>query len=137
MESGIYIVILNNSNPISVNAHDPRIAERCIRVNRAKCRVGKVKDLEARKKNYFTTFGEANVNFRILVRLANIDIAEKAIKAKLIHFRVRGTTGRPNEWLENIQADEVIGVVLQTLKDLERMGRITIQESPLRIFESD
>lgn len=79
------------------------------------------------KENYFTTFGEANVNFRILARLANIEVAETAIKAKLIHFRIRGTTGRPNEWLENIQAEEVIGVVLQTLKDLERMGRITIQ----------
>ena len=126
MESGIYLVTLNNSNPISVNAHDPRTADRCIRVNQSNCKIGKAKNLEARKKNYFKTFGEANVNFRILARLANIEVAEKAIKANLKNFRIRGNTGMPNEWLENILPEEVIKIVVQTLKDLEKRGHISI-----------
>ena len=53
MESGVYIVSLNNTSPISVNAHDPRIAHKCIKVDRTNCRIGKAKILEAREKNYF------------------------------------------------------------------------------------
>jgi hypothetical protein len=126
MESGIYLVTLNNSNPISVNAHDPRIADRCIRVNQSNCKIGKAKNLEARKKNYFKTFGEANVNFRILARLANIEVAEYSIKSNLKNFRIRGNTGMPNEWLENIRPEEVIKIVVQTLKDMESRGKITV-----------
>ena len=126
MESGIYIVTLNNKSPISVNAHDPRIADRCIRVNQLNCKIGKAKNLEARKKNYFKTFGGTNVNFRVLAKIEDIDIAEEAIKANLKNFRIRGNTGMPNEWLENIQPEDVIRIVMQTLKGLESRGHITI-----------
>ena len=126
MESGIYIVTLNHSYPISVNAHDPRIADRCIRVTQLNCKIGKAKNLKAREKNYFKTFGEANVNFQTLVKLADIDVAEKAIKANLKNFRIRGNTGMPNEWLENIRPEDVIRIVVQTLKGLESRRLIAI-----------
>ena len=66
MESGVYIVSLNNTSPISVNAHDARIAHKCIKVDMTNCKIGKAKNLEAREKNYFKTFKEDNVNFRVL-----------------------------------------------------------------------
>ena len=72
MNSGIYLVTLNNEFPISVNAHDPRISEKCIKVNKSNCKIGKAKNLESREKNYFTTFGMQNVNFRVLARLENL-----------------------------------------------------------------
>ncbi|MDA8150929.1 MAG: GIY-YIG nuclease family protein [Nitrospiraceae bacterium] len=126
MKSGIYLVTLNNEDPISVNAHDPRIADRCIRVNHLNCKIGKAKNLERRKKNYFKTFGEENVNFRILVRLLKIEEAEYSIKSNLKKYRIKGNTGRPNEWLENILPEDVIRTVIQTLKVLEKEGRISI-----------
>jgi hypothetical protein len=39
MTSGLYIVTLRNDEPISVNANDPRIADKAIKVTRANCRV--------------------------------------------------------------------------------------------------
>ena len=37
--SGLYIVTLRNDEPISVNANDPRIADKAIKVTRANCRL--------------------------------------------------------------------------------------------------
>ena len=130
MESGIYLVTLNNAIPISVNAHDPRIAHKCIKVDKKNCKIGKAKNLEARKKNYFKTFKEHNVNFSVLARLglADIEIAEKAILTELNQFRIRGSTGRANEWLQNICPDDAIKIVVQILKELESKGHITIHD---------
>jgi hypothetical protein len=50
-------VALNNEEAISVNANDPRIAARCIRVNKRHCKLGKARDLSARRRNYEKVFG--------------------------------------------------------------------------------
>ena len=63
LDSGLYIVTLNNTRPISVNANDPRIADQAIKVTNANCKFGKAQSLKAREKNYFGVFGEHNVNF--------------------------------------------------------------------------
>lgn len=126
MDPGLYFVTLNNENPISVNAHDPRRADSCIRVNHLNCKIGKTKDLETRGKDYFKTFGEENVNFMVLARLWHIKGAEDAIMAELDNFRIRGATSRKNEWLENIRPETVIEIVINTLKRMEHEGRIAI-----------
>ena len=118
MKSGIYIVTLNNDQPISVNANDPRIAEKAIKVTKMNCKVGKAKNLTNRKNNYFKVFGEHNVNFRPLVRMVEIDQAEKAVLARLDQHRIRGNSGRKNEWLQNITSNELCNEVLSTLTDL-------------------
>ena len=41
MKFGLYIVTLNNDQPISVNAHDPRHAQRAIRVTKEHCQCGR------------------------------------------------------------------------------------------------
>lgn len=119
MESGIYIVTLNNSEPISVNAHDSRIAHKTIKVTKANCKFGKAKVLRGREKNYFKTFGEHNVNFMPVALIEDFAHAEKAVLARLNQFRMRGRTGRKNEWLEGITAEEVLGIVFETLNGLD------------------
>ncbi len=118
MDSGIYIVTLKNNEPISVNANDPRVAIRSIKVTKANCKVGKARSLEARKKSYFKTFGEHNVNFMPVALIEDIALAEKAVLARLDGYRIRGSAGRKNEWLEGIEANEVLELVLHTLKEL-------------------
>ncbi|RLL54744.1 hypothetical protein D8Y20_02900 [Mariprofundus sp. EBB-1] len=114
MDSGIYIVTLNNEQPISVNAQDPRIADRAIKVTKQNCKVGKAKNLYIREKNYFRTFGKENVNFKPIAFVENIEIAEKAILSRLECYRVRGRTGRKNERLEGISSDEVLDMYLRS-----------------------
>ena len=69
-----------------------------------------------------------NVNFRAIAKigLVEIEIAEKVIKTELDRFRIRGSTGRPNEWLENIRPEDVITIVVHTLERLENVGRISV-----------
>jgi len=117
-KAGIYIVTLNNDQPISVNANDPRIADKAIKVTKKNCKIGKAKDLASREKNYFKVFGECNVNFRPVVKMLEIDAAEKAILARLDQYRIRGKTGRKNEWLQDIEPGELLGVALNALDEL-------------------
>lgn len=118
LKSGIYIVTLNNDQPISVNANDPRIADKVIKVTKKNCKIGKAKDLADRRKNYFKVFGERNVNFRPVVKMLEIDAAEKAILAHLDQYRIRGITGRKNEWLQDIESSELLRIVLNALSEL-------------------
>ena len=115
VQSGLYLVTLNNWEPISVNAQDPRIADKAIKVTRANCKFGKAKSLEARKKNYFKTFGEHNVNFTPVVKLVEIEAVEKEILKRLEDFRIRGRTGRMNEWLQHIAPEQVIDIAVGAL----------------------
>lgn len=114
--SGLYIVTLNNSEPISVNANDPRRALSSIMVNNANCKFGKAKCLYRRMRNYQKVFGEHNVNFEPIIFMTEIDEAEKLILNELSNFRVKGKTGKPNEWLIGIQEQMIIQIVHSTLK---------------------
>jgi len=118
MDSGIYIVTLNNSEPISVNAQDSRIAHKAIKVTKANCKFGKAKSLRAREKNYFKTFGEQNVNFMPVAFIEDYAHAERSILARLDRYRMRGRTGRKNEWLENVSPEEVLQIVLDAMAEL-------------------
>ena len=118
MESGLYIVTLNNEHPISVNAQDPRVAHKAIKVTKKNCKFGKAKALEGRRKNYYKTFGEDNVNYSPIVRMIDIEIAEKAILSKLNDHRIRGRTGRMNEWLEG-KPNQVLEIAISTLDELD------------------
>lgn len=118
MDSGIYIVTVNNSEPISVNANDPRIADKAIKVTKANCKFGRARSLKARERNYVKVFGEGNVTFMPIALMDDFARAEKAVLAKLDRYRIRGKSGRKNEWLEGIDAKGVLEIVLHTLDDL-------------------
>jgi len=115
MKSGLYIVTLNNEELISVNANDPRIADKCIKVNRVNCKFGKARDLSIRKRNYDKVFGAENVNFFPLVALDEMARAERLVLALLSEWRIRGATGRKNEWLTGISAEEVQKIAISAL----------------------
>ncbi len=114
-KAGLYIVSLKNDDPISVNANDPRIADKAIKVTKANCKFGKAKNLAQRKKNYDKVFGETNVSFKPLVLMSEIKEAEKSVLQMLNQHRIRGRTGRKNEWLEKISPNEVKQIVFLTL----------------------
>lgn len=124
IRSGLYIVTLNNYHPISVNANDPRIADKAIKVTRANCKFGKARELDVRRKNYEKTFGSEHVQFTPLAVLQDIAVAEKAIFGKLDPYRIRGRTGRKNEWLEGIAPTDVIIIVRETLAEIEMEYRL-------------
>jgi hypothetical protein len=128
---GIYIVTLNNIEPISVNADRPKIAEKCIKVTKENVKVGKAKSLGCRKRDYFKTFGEHNVNFYPVVNIAAVDEVENQIMAALDEYRVIGETGRKNEWLKNISFDQVKDIVNRVLQEIEGVDEILpLKKSP-------
>lgn len=112
MKSGLYIVTLNNEVPISVNAQDSRIADKTIKVTKANCKFGKARNLESREKNYHKTFGKDNVKFIPIAKLAEIQKLEKTILGALDNYRIRGRSGRKNEWLQGIKPEEVLKIAL-------------------------
>lgn len=114
---GLYIVTLNNIEPISVNANDPRIAAKCITVNRENCKFGKAKNLAVRSRNYEKVFGIQNVNFFPIVLLEDIALAERAVLSRLTKWRIRGNSGRMNEWLAGISPQALEQIVLSTIAD--------------------
>jgi hypothetical protein len=51
--------------------------------------------------------------------MLDIEAAEKAILAKLDDHRMRGRTGRKNEWLEGIEPNKVLEIAVSTLDGLD------------------
>lgn len=114
---GIYLVTLLNEQPISVNANHPKIAARCIKVCRIHCKVGRAKDLDRRERNYRAVFGAENVVFERLATMTSIGPAERAVLEVLRPWRMRGPTGRLNEWLEGIEPAVVRRLVMEVLRE--------------------
>lgn len=112
---GLYIVTVDCDEPISVNVSDARIADRCITITKANCKFGRAKNLRSRFRSYQKTFRPHDVTFRVVALLDDINAAEAACAMQLKQWRVRGRTGRLNEWLVNIKPDQVKAVVIETL----------------------
>lgn len=115
-KSGLYIVTLNNITPIPVNAHDSRRSHKSIKVNYLNCKFGKAKCLMKRKRNYEKTFGAENVNFYPFVFMQEFDVAEQIVLKELYSFRIKGLTGRRNEWLKDIDQETLYRVIYTVLK---------------------
>ena len=115
MRSGLYIVTLNNEEPISVNANDPRCADTAICATKENCKWGKTTNFERRHKQYQRTFGKHNVNFKPVVCLKDINTADNVIRAALSEYRILGKTGRKNKWLQGIKPERVIELMLYHL----------------------
>jgi hypothetical protein len=109
---GIYVVSLSNELPISVNA-GRAFAHRCVFVTKANCKFGRAQNLARRYRDYIRTFGAQHVSFEVVALTENPALLEAAISARLANHRVRGPTGRPNEWLAGITASEVRQLILE------------------------
>ena len=113
---GLYIVTVGCDVPISVNARDARIADHCITITRQNCKFGRAKNLRVRYHSYQKTFTPHQVTFRVVALLDEINAAEAACGRDLTPWRVRGRTGRLNEWLFGVEPDEVQAIVIAALK---------------------
>jgi hypothetical protein len=116
MRSGLYLVTLRNIEPISVNRGDRRIEHRCIRVTREHCKFGKARDFARRRAGYLRVFGEHNVRFVALFGTEDVANAERAVLAELAPWRMRGHSGRRNEWLAGIAPGEVERIAERALR---------------------
>jgi hypothetical protein len=116
--SGVYVVELLNEHLISVNADRAAIAERCIKVTRANCKYGQAKNLARRQRDYFKTFGSQHVRFRYFAVTQQYAAVEAAVGARLVAYRIPGTTGRLNEWLQGISGEEVEQVVRAAVESI-------------------
>ncbi len=114
-DAGLYIVTLDNHEPISVNAHAPRIAARCIHVSRVNCKLGKATSLALREAAYVRTFGAGNVRFRPIAFTHDLARAERLVLLAVRAWRMRGRTGRLNEWLAGIEPAEAERIALHAL----------------------
>lgn len=112
---GLYIVTVECDEQISVNASDLRIADKCITINRHNCKFGRAKNLRARCRSYYKTFSPHPVTFRVIAFLKDINTAEAVCGKQLQRWRVRGRTGRSNEWMADITPTEVEAIVIQAL----------------------
>jgi hypothetical protein len=110
-QSGIYIVVLKNTEPISTYAGDKRRVNCGTLVGLGNLKVGKATNLKKRYNNYVRTFGEHNFDFNVLALLDNIDEIEKLILKELTPYRVRSIKGRLLEWLSGISKDDAIKLV--------------------------
>lgn len=116
LDSGIYIVTLTNQHPISVNAHDPRIAERCIKVTAANCKLGRAKSLRARERSYWRTFGKEYVVFRPIALMDGPQLAERVILTALRQWRIPGRSGRHSEWLQGVSAADAERIAREAMR---------------------
>jgi hypothetical protein len=126
-QPGLYLVTLNNEEPISANAHDPRLAATSIHVNRDNCKFGKAQNLDARKQNYRTTFGEQNVNFFCIAALLeqDLDRAEQLVSNRLNDYRAKGPSERITEWMQGVDAMEVRSVTKRSTASRFSLRRLT------------
>lgn len=118
---GLYLVTLNNETPISTNARDRRVADRAIQVRRGDIKVGKAENLTRRHGNYIRNFGRDNVNFFVLAYIPDgkpdRHRAECAVFDCFRPFRIRGTTGRLNEWMNGVSVSDARAIALEALRD--------------------
>lgn len=102
---GLYFVRLRGDELVSVNDNDPNRRDKCIKVNSTNSKYGKAVDLRSRFAAYCRTFGPSRVRFDVLVLHNDPNLMERELHTYFLPYRMRGSTGRPNEWLKNIEPD--------------------------------
>ena len=115
MQSGIYIVQLLNETPMPVT-RDPRYVDKCAKVNKSNVKVGKAKDFEGRRSNYWKDFDKHNVVFEPLAYLNDIKTAERLVLRALKQYRKLSPKGGRLEWLEGVTYEKAKSIVFKTLE---------------------
>lgn len=115
-EPGLYFVRLSGEELISVNNNDLKRRDRCIMVNRTNSKYGIAQNLRSRYLSYCRTFGRERVQFSVLGLAPAPAAIESQLHRHFGEYRMRGLSGRQNEWLAGIdpnvafqQAIEIIG----------------------------
>lgn len=118
-EPGLYFVRLSGDALISVNHNDPKRRDRCIMVNRTNSKYGIAQNLRSRYLSYCRTFGRERVHFAVL-GLASVPAAiESKLHRHFGKYRMRGLSGRQNEWLAGIDPDVAYRQALEIVGQLD------------------
>lgn len=104
-EPGLYFVRLSGAELISVNHNDLKRRDRCIMVNSENSKYGIAQNLRSRYLNYCRTFGRERVQFAVLGLASAPAAFESKLHRHFGKYRMRGLTGRLNEWLAGINPD--------------------------------
>lgn len=115
-ESGIYVARIYSCDPMPVT-RDKRYVDVCARVDQSNVKVGKAKNLAARRKSYWKDFDRENVEFIPLLLVEDTHQAEQAILKRLNKYRKRSPKGRLMDWLENIDLELVINEVYSAVEE--------------------
>ena len=117
MSSGIYIVSLNNAEPISIQQGDSRYDNKDVfKANNKNIKIGKASDFMKRAKNYDKTFGKDNVNFEPLIITDDFENAEQKILDAVKEYRETNPySGRKLEWLSGISMLKAKELLFDTL----------------------
>jgi hypothetical protein len=70
-----------------------------------------------RRGDYFKTFGADHVRFHPIAAVEQATVIESMVASHLFPYRMRGQTGRLNEWLSGVSPFEVESVILAALKE--------------------
>lgn len=95
---------------------DSRYTKECAEVNKLNIKVGKAKDFDVRRSNYWKDFDIHNVVFEKIAVLEDIKTAEKVILRALKKYRKSSPKGGRLEWLEGITYEEAKLIALNALK---------------------
>ena len=117
---GLYIVSLTNPHPLPVNPPPRAGGAEPISVTSTNCKFGRAHNFRFRELCYQRQFGAEHVTFRPIATVSSLDdlvALETKILGRLEPLRVRGTTGRPTEWLKGISTSELEAVIVSTLQD--------------------
>lgn len=104
-EPGLYFVRLSGDELISVNHNDLKRRDRCIMVNSRNSKYGIAQNLKSRYLSYCRTFGRQRVQFVVLGHAATPAAIESKLHQHFSNYRMRGLSGRQNEWLAGIDPD--------------------------------
>lgn len=126
---GLYFVRLQGAELASVNDNDPKRRDKCIKVNSANSKYGKAINLRSRFAAYGRTFGASRVRFDVLVLHNDLSLIEQDLHVHFLNYRIRGSTGRSNEWLENIDPD-VAFIEAKTICSCASESMSPVRKSP-------
>lgn len=116
INSGLYIVRIQNINPMPVT-RDTRYVAVCATVDSSNIKVGKAKDFDTRRENYYKDFDQENVLFEPLVATTDFQKAEAIALIALKGFRKLSPKGGKLEWLEGISYEDTKRRVLSALEN--------------------
>ena len=104
-QPGLYFVRLSGDELISVNHNDLKRRDRCIMVNNGNSKYGIAQNLWRRYLSYCRTFGRERVQFAVLGLASKPAAVESKLHQHFDKYRIRGLSGRQNEWLAGIDPD--------------------------------
>ncbi|MFD1798221.1 hypothetical protein FQV27_16780 [Paracoccus aurantiacus] len=137
-EPGLYFVRLSGDELISVNHNDLKRRDRCIMVNSENSKYGIAQNLRSRYLSYCRTFGSERVQFAVLGLSSGPAAIESKLHRHFGKYRMRGLSGRLNEWLAGIDPEAAYRQALAIINQHDDPSKppetatVTVRSGPVR-----